>query len=122
MPKWNLNWSMPSPRRSWSIAPELKEIHPTGAEYTLADAADGVAIPLHPGAAKYLTEKGVLRNRGDRDSGGENSKRQNCYPCLKEDIMHLLRFAFLSGRLRASHIHPPDKRSTREDANWLRFT
>ena len=41
--------------------PELKEIHPTGAEYTLADAADGVAIPLHPGAAKYLTEKGVLK-------------------------------------------------------------
>jgi len=41
--------------------PELKEVHPQGAEYDLADAAEGVAIPLHPGAAKYLTEKGVLK-------------------------------------------------------------
>jgi TRAP transporter TAXI family solute receptor len=41
--------------------PELKEVHPQGAEYDLADAAEGVAIPIHPGAAKYLTEKGVLK-------------------------------------------------------------
>jgi TRAP transporter TAXI family solute receptor len=41
--------------------PELKEVHPQGAEYDLADAAEGVAIPLHPAAAKYLTEKGVLK-------------------------------------------------------------
>jgi TRAP transporter TAXI family solute receptor len=41
--------------------PELKEVHPQGAEYDLADAAEGVAIPLHPGAAKYLMEKGVLK-------------------------------------------------------------
>lgn len=41
--------------------PELKEVHPQGAEYDLADAAEGVAIPLHPGAAKYLTERGVLK-------------------------------------------------------------
>jgi TRAP-type uncharacterized transport system substrate-binding protein len=41
--------------------PELKEVHPQGAEYDLADAAEGVAIPLHPGAAKYLTEKGILK-------------------------------------------------------------
>jgi TRAP transporter TAXI family solute receptor len=41
--------------------PELKEIHPSGAEFDLEDAATGVAIPLHPGAAKYLVEKGVLK-------------------------------------------------------------
>jgi len=41
--------------------PELKEVHPQGAEYDLEDAAIGVAIPLHPGAAKYLAEKGVLK-------------------------------------------------------------
>jgi TRAP transporter TAXI family solute receptor len=41
--------------------PELKEVHPQGAEYDLADAAEGVAIPLHPGAAKFLAEKGVLK-------------------------------------------------------------
>jgi len=41
--------------------PELKEVHPQGAEYDLADASEGVAIPLHPGAVKYLTEKGALK-------------------------------------------------------------
>lgn len=41
--------------------PELKAIHPQGAEWDLADAAEGVAIPFHPGAAKYLMEKGVLK-------------------------------------------------------------
>lgn len=41
--------------------PELKAIHPQGAEYDLADAAIGVAIPLHPGAERYLIEKGVLK-------------------------------------------------------------
>jgi len=41
--------------------PELKAVHPQAAEYDLADASEGVAIPLHPGAAKYLTEKGVLK-------------------------------------------------------------
>jgi TRAP transporter TAXI family solute receptor len=41
--------------------PELKEVHPAGAEYDLEDAAIGVAIPLHPGAAKYFAEKGVLK-------------------------------------------------------------
>jgi TRAP transporter TAXI family solute receptor len=40
---------------------ELKAVHPQGAEYNLEDAAIGVAIPLHPGAAKYLMEKGVLK-------------------------------------------------------------
>jgi uncharacterized protein len=41
--------------------PELKAIHPQGAEWDLADAAEGVAIPFHPGAAKFLMEKGILK-------------------------------------------------------------
>jgi TRAP transporter TAXI family solute receptor len=41
--------------------PELKAIHPQGAEWDLADAVEGVAIPFHPGAAKFLMEKGVLK-------------------------------------------------------------
>lgn len=41
--------------------PELKAVHPQGAEYDLADASVGVAIPLHPGAEKYLAEKGALK-------------------------------------------------------------
>jgi TRAP transporter TAXI family solute receptor len=41
--------------------PELREVHPQAAEYDLPDAPEGVAIPLHPGAIKYLTEKGVLK-------------------------------------------------------------
>jgi uncharacterized protein len=41
--------------------PELTAIHPQGAEWDLADATEGVAIPFHPGAAKYLKEKGVLK-------------------------------------------------------------
>lgn len=41
--------------------PELKAIHPQGAEWDLADAVEGVAIPFHPGAVKFLTEKGVLK-------------------------------------------------------------
>jgi TRAP transporter TAXI family solute receptor len=41
--------------------PELAAVHPQGAEWNLADAVEGVAIPFHPGAAKYLKEKGVLK-------------------------------------------------------------
>ena len=41
--------------------PELKAIHPQGAEWNLNDAVEGVAIPFHPGAAKYLKEKGILK-------------------------------------------------------------
>ena len=41
--------------------PELTAIHPQGAEWDLADAVEGVAIPFHPGAVKYLKEKGVLK-------------------------------------------------------------
>jgi TRAP transporter TAXI family solute receptor len=41
--------------------PELKEVHPQGAEWDLEDAAIGLSIPVHPGAAKYLKEKGLLK-------------------------------------------------------------
>lgn len=40
---------------------ELKAVHPQGAEWDLTDAAEGVAIPFHPGAEKFLKEKGVLK-------------------------------------------------------------
>jgi TRAP transporter TAXI family solute receptor len=41
--------------------PELKDVHPQGAEWNLADAMEGVAIPFHPGAERFLREKGVLK-------------------------------------------------------------
>jgi TRAP transporter TAXI family solute receptor len=41
--------------------PELKAVHAQGAEWDLADAAEGVAIPFHPGAARFLVEKGILK-------------------------------------------------------------
>lgn len=37
---------------------ELGEIHKAGYMWDLDDATEGVAIPYHPGAAKYLKEKG----------------------------------------------------------------
>lgn len=40
---------------------ELGEIHKAGYEWSLADATEGVAIPFHPGAAKFLKEKGKLK-------------------------------------------------------------
>lgn len=40
---------------------ELGDVHPAGLEWDLKDAADGVGIQLHPGAAKYLKEKGVVK-------------------------------------------------------------
>lgn len=40
---------------------ELGDIHPAGLEWNLEDAAEGVGVPLHPGAEKYLKEKGVLK-------------------------------------------------------------
>jgi len=40
---------------------ELAEIHPSGAEWDLETAVDGLGeIPLHPGAEKYLKEKGII--------------------------------------------------------------
>ncbi len=39
----------------------VAKAHNKGAEITLKQATDGVTIPFHPGAAKFLKEKGVLK-------------------------------------------------------------
>jgi len=39
---------------------ELEEIHPIIKQMTLEDATKTIGIPLHPGAEKYLKEKGIL--------------------------------------------------------------
>lgn len=47
------------------VAPSGAEImaqfHAQGKNVTLPTALDGVAIPLHPGAAKYYREKGIVK-------------------------------------------------------------
>jgi len=40
---------------------ELGEVHKAGYLWKLESATEGVAIPFHPGAAKYLKEKGQLQ-------------------------------------------------------------
>jgi len=40
---------------------EIGEVHPAGKEWHLQNAVGGVAIPFHPGAARYLREKGALK-------------------------------------------------------------
>jgi len=35
--------------------------HAKGKDVTLKSALDGIAIPLHPGAAKYYREKGMIK-------------------------------------------------------------
>ncbi|MDR7868654.1 MAG: TAXI family TRAP transporter solute-binding subunit [Sporomusaceae bacterium] len=40
---------------------ELGDVHPAGLEWDLSDADKGVGIPLHPGAIKYLKEKGIVK-------------------------------------------------------------
>lgn len=40
---------------------EVSRAHNKGAEISLQKAADGVTIPFHPGAEKYLREQGVLK-------------------------------------------------------------
>lgn len=40
---------------------ELGKIHKAGNAWDLADATEGIAIPFHPGAAKFLKEKGKLK-------------------------------------------------------------
>ena len=40
---------------------EIGEVHPAGKEWHLQNAVAGVAIPFHPGAARYLREKGALK-------------------------------------------------------------
>ena len=45
---------------------ELAEIHPAGATYRLSRVYDGVGIPFHPGAIKYLKETGDWDKRPAR--------------------------------------------------------
>ena len=40
---------------------DVAKAHNKGAEISLQHAVDGVTIPFHPGAAKYLKEKGALK-------------------------------------------------------------
>jgi len=39
----------------------MAKAHAKGRDVTLATALDGVAIPLHPGAAKFYREKGLIK-------------------------------------------------------------
>lgn len=39
----------------------VAKAHNKGAEIKLENAADGVTIPFHPGAEKYLREKGIIK-------------------------------------------------------------
>jgi len=45
---------------------ELAEIHPAGKFYTLDRVYEGIGIPFHPGAIKYLKEVGVWDKRPAR--------------------------------------------------------
>ena len=40
---------------------EVGAVHPAGKEWISANAARGVVIPFHPGAAKYLKEIGAIK-------------------------------------------------------------
>lgn len=40
---------------------ELAEAHPLGKDFNLENAKYATAIPLHPGAEKYLRERGVIK-------------------------------------------------------------
>ena len=37
-------------------------LHGKGAELSLSFATEGIAVPFHPGAAKYFAEKGITVN------------------------------------------------------------
>jgi len=39
----------------------MGNVHAKGKDVTLDSALDGMAIPLHPGAAKYYKEKGLIK-------------------------------------------------------------
>jgi len=43
---------------------EITKAHAKGAELDLTFATDGMAIPFHPGAAKYFAEKGITVDTG----------------------------------------------------------
>jgi len=43
----------------------IAEIHGKGAELSLTFATEGIAVPFHPGAARYFAEKGITVSTGD---------------------------------------------------------
>ena len=45
---------------------ELAEVHPAGNLYTLDRIFEGIGIPFHPGAIKYLKEVGIWQKRPAR--------------------------------------------------------
>ena len=45
-----------------SAQPMLANGHLAGRQMSLASALNGLTIPLHPGAARFYTEMGVLKN------------------------------------------------------------
>ena len=45
---------------------ELAEVHPAGNLYTLDRIFEGIGIPFHPGAVKYLKEVGIWQKRPAR--------------------------------------------------------
>lgn len=44
-----------------SAAAIMAQVHAKGKDVQLKTALDGMAIPLHPGAAKYYKEKGLIK-------------------------------------------------------------
>ena len=40
---------------------DIKAAHAKGKEITLKGALDGLTAPLHPGAAKFYKEKGLIK-------------------------------------------------------------
>lgn len=48
-------------KRLYENTEAIAKAHNKGSEIKLENAADGVTIPFHPGAEKYLREKGVLK-------------------------------------------------------------
>jgi TRAP transporter TAXI family solute receptor len=49
------------PAAAESGAAIMAQAHAKGKDVTIETALDGVAIPLHPGAAKYYKEKGLIK-------------------------------------------------------------
>ena len=45
-------------------AAAITEQHAKGAELSLQFATEGIAVPFHPGAAKYFAEKGITVSTG----------------------------------------------------------
>jgi len=43
----------------WENISDLRKVHPKAEFITLETALDGVSVPVHPGAARFYTEKGM---------------------------------------------------------------